>query len=159
MGCYKNAQVCLNGHSTTSDTAGSRELMSKFCGDCGTETITQCPSCNSSIRGSYHVEGVISICGYTPPNFCHSCGEAFPWTKAKLEAAIELTEEFDELDSEEKDKLKGALDDLVRDTPKTEVAAHRFNKILKKVSGGAGSVMKDIVVSVASETAKKMLLG
>lgn len=61
------------------------------------------------------------------------CGLAYPWMDKRLHAAKELTEELDELSDEEKDKLKASLDDLVRDTPQTEVAATRSKKILHKV--------------------------
>ena len=50
-----------------------------------------------------------------------------------------------------------SLDDLVRDTPGTTVAATRFKRIATKAGGGAASAFKEILFSVVSETAKKIL--
>ena len=74
MGEYRKAEVCLNGHATTMDLQYS-ELTSPYCSQCGAKTIRECPSCNSSIRGNYRVEGVISMDDPVPA-YCHSCGNA-----------------------------------------------------------------------------------
>lgn len=156
---FETAQICRNGHMVTSSVETSPELGSKFCAQCGVETITTCMSCNAKIRGHYYVEGVVSLMETPVPGFCHECGSAYPWTEAKLTAAKDLTDELDELNEDEKTKLKGTLDDLVRDTPQTEVAAIRFKKVMAKVGGSAASAMRDIIVDVVSETAKKALFG
>jgi hypothetical protein len=44
-----------------------------------------------------------------------------------------LVEELDGLDAEERQLLKQSLDDLVTDSPKTEVAGLRFKQLVKKV--------------------------
>ena len=61
--------------------------------------------------------------------------------------------------AEEKDQLKASFDDLVRDTPRTELAATRFKKLAVKAGKGTAEALKEIIVQVASETAKKLLLG
>ncbi len=53
--------------------------------------------------------------------------------------------------------MRDSLDDIVRDTPKTTVAATRFKRILAKAGTGAGQAFRDILVDVISETAKKMI--
>jgi hypothetical protein len=68
-----------------------------------------------------------------------------------------LADELDELDEAERDKLKGSLDDLVKDSPQTEVAASRFKKIMGKLGTQSASALKSIVIDVVSETAKKAL--
>ena len=94
---YMSAEVCLNGHPTTSGIEYSRELTAKFCDTCGAETIRTCPSCNATIRGDYFVPGVLSITQYTPPNHCFNCGTPFPWKTAKLQAAKEQVADLEEL--------------------------------------------------------------
>ena len=159
MSHYKTAQVCLNGHTTTSSVETSPEMTSKYCKECGAENITKCPECDEKIRGFYSVEGVISIREYHPPSFCHGCGSMFPWTQIALDAAKELAEELDGLTPDEREIVQESITDLVRDSPRTEVAAVRLKRLLRKTGGGAASAMKNIIVSVATEAAKKALLG
>ena len=89
------------------------------------------------IRGSYDYDSPVVPPPYkSPPSYCHACGKPYPWTALKLEAAKELVEELDGLDAEERQLLKQSLDDLVTDSPKTEVAGLRFKRLMKK--GGEG---------------------
>ena len=77
--------------------------------------------------------------------------------EAKLKAALELSAEVDNLTEEERDILKKSLDDIVRDTPQTPVAAARFKKLVGKAGKEAAQGFKSILVDVASETAKKLI--
>ena len=114
---YDTAQVCTNGHAINECAETQPQHNSKFCAKCGAATITTCAKCNSKIRGHYYVPGVVSISIYSPPVFCHECGEAYPWTAARLEAARELARESERLDDNEKGILARSLDDLsARDT-------------------------------------------
>lgn len=89
------------------------------------------------IRGSYDYDSPVVPPSYnSPPSYCRACGKPYPWTALKLEAAKELVEELDGLDAEERQLLKQSLDDLVTDSPKTEVAGLRFKRLMKK--GGEG---------------------
>jgi hypothetical protein len=94
---------------------------------------------------------------YLVPHYCYNCGKPYPWTQAKLEAAKEFAEELDGLSSKEKDVLKQSIEELARDTPKTKVAAVKVKKILAKARGAALSMLRDILVDIASETAKKAM--
>jgi len=94
---------------------------------------------------------------YTPPSFCPECGKPYPWTEAKLKAAQELSDELDNLSLEERSLLKKSLDDIVRDTPETTVAATRFKRLVAKAGQVAADGLKDILVDIASETAKKLI--
>ena len=120
---YMSAEICLNGHPTTSDIDLSPELTAKFCAGCGAETIRACPSCNATIRGYYHVPGVFSTRPYTPPNHCYNCGTPFPWKIAKVEAAKDQVGDIEELNAGEKEQLQGAIDDLASGGVRTELAA------------------------------------
>jgi len=158
MGYYKTAQVCLNGHQVVSDVESSPELTEKFCTRCGRETITSCPSCSTKIRGYYESSGFPSLADSSTPSYCHECGIPYPWTAEKINAAMEMVDELDGLNEEEIVQLKGTLADISQDTSRTEVATFRFKKLLAKAGKEAGGVLRNIVVDVASETAKKLLL-
>jgi hypothetical protein len=80
MGHYDAQLVCINGHQITDSYHGSPELRKDFCNVCGAMTIHTCPNCNSEIKGNYQVEGVISFFPTSVPEYCHSCGEPYPWT-------------------------------------------------------------------------------
>ena len=59
----------------------------------------------------------------------HTPGPASGFRPAK-----DLADELDELSDEEKEKLKATLDDLIPDTPQTEVAGTRFKKIMRRAA-------------------------
>lgn len=159
MGIYRVAEVCPNGHVPTSSADTSPELREKFCSSCGEPTMTQCPSCHAAIRGYYYVEGVFSLSEYTPPAHCHNCGSAFPWTARKVESAVELVEVGGSLTDTELVQLRTDLTELTKDSPKTQVASLRFKKAMTKVGGTVAQGVRDIVVDVLSEAAKKAIWG
>lgn len=158
---YDTAQVCVNGHAVNDMVRAAPQLNRDFCSQCGAPTITTCQQCEAPIQGEYHVEGVFDFSGfeYSPPSFCHKCGAAYPWTEAKLQAARELADELDELSPDEIEVLKGSLDDLVADTPRTTLAATRFKKLVAKVGPAVADGFKEILTDVVSESAKKMIWG
>jgi hypothetical protein len=158
------AEVCGNGHATTSAVESSPELTAKFCSICGSATIRACPECNAPIQGQNgrYWEDLPSRYvpdEYSPPNHCDNCGAPFPWTRARLQAAKEHAAEIEGLDEHERQQLPGIIDDLASGGPRTELAAGSFKRIIKKVGPTVGSVFQRVVVDVASETAKKLLGG
>jgi hypothetical protein len=156
-GYYNTAQVCRNGHPTTSCLELSPELSSKFCPQCGADTISSCPQCNANIRGEYKVPGVVVFGSrYSPPSYCFSCGAAFPWTAERIKTAQELADEIDELSPNERRQLKDSIVDLTKDN-RTELASVRYKKLIEKAGAGVASAMNKIVVAVATEGAKKLL--
>jgi hypothetical protein len=96
---------------------------------------------------------------YTCPSFCEDCGSPYPWTQSKLVAARELIELSDDIEAYDKEILVAGLPDLARETPKTKVAATRFRKIAVRLGGSVASALRDIAVDVASEAAKKIIVG
>lgn len=159
MGVYRMAEVCPNGHVSTSSADTSPELREKFCSSCGEPTMMNCPSCSSTIRGYYYVEGVFGLGGYTPPAHCHNCGSAFPWTARKVDSAVELVEVGGGLDDAELAQLRTDLTELTKDSPKTQVASLRFKKAMSKAGSSVAQGVRDIVVDVLSEAAKKAIWG
>lgn len=157
-GGYKPAAVCTLGHTATSNLEGSPDLAGKFCKHCGSEVITACPNCKSPIRGYYSVPGVLTLAGYDPPNFCEDCGRSFPWTAAKLAAANDLADELD-LSQADRDKIKQSVADVTKDGPATSIAAIRLKKFLGTAKDAVGQALWKITVELATQTAKKTLLG
>jgi hypothetical protein len=159
MGFYHTAQVCTNGHTVTSSIENSSSLMADFCMKCGAATVYQCGNCLKPIRGYYKTPGVISIHRYTAPNFCYGCGKPYPWMSAQIDTAKELAEELEDLTEIERAKLKSAIDDIVVESPRSELAATRIKKILDTISGTIGDTFQKIVVQIAAETVKKQFLS
>lgn len=155
------AIYCLNGHlvgdaNDSFDTVRllaklpereqAYERMNSYCAICSQPTISSCKNCIAPILVEDHT-----------PSFCRFCGKAFPWTETALNAAREYTDEIDGLTGEDRAKLKATFDDLTADTPRTELAAHRFMKFIRKAGPAAGDVLTKIMVNVATEGAKKMM--
>lgn len=120
--------------------------MQAFCTSCGAETINACQHCKTFIDLGY--PGQKSA-------YCGGCGKPFPWTEKALSAAKEYTDELDELSTEEKTTLKAVFNDLTVDTPRTELAASRFKKFIRKIGPAAGDALTKIMVNVATEAAKR----
>lgn len=159
MGYYKNAQICLCGHVITDNIGDHPERGEKFCNLCGAETITNCLNCNVSIRGDYHVDGVICLGGEKTkaPLYCYNCGNPFPWTEDAMEAARMIIDEEDKLKSDEKEKLKMSLQDLIADTPRTSLAVVRLKKALLCVGNITKDALIKFVVSFCCEAVKSQL--
>lgn len=161
MSYYEAAQVCLNGHKINSEAVSSPEHNEKFCSICGAETTTQCPNCKEIIRGYFHNDagflGYGSSYSVDITDFCFNCGKPFPWMEKKIDAAKELIDELDELESDDKEKLKLSLDDIVTDNPRNELASVRIKKILPKIGKPLAEALKTTIISIASEAAKKFL--
>jgi hypothetical protein len=68
-----------------------------------------------------------------------------------------VASEADQLSEEERKDLANTLDDLVRDVPGTQVSAGRFKRLVAKAGAGTANALKDILVDIASETAKKAI--
>ncbi len=160
-GKYDVAQVCMNGHVINEMVKRHPEDNADHCEDCGEKTITACPSCGQEIPGHDPDSSVIvlSTRAPKPPAFCRKCGKPYPWTERKLGAARELALELEGLSPEEREKLAGSLDDLLTNTPQTQVAANRFKRAVGKAGKSAAGALRDIMVDVMSEAAKKIVLG
>ena len=156
---YDVAQICENGHVANSSAHDYPDSNQEHCDKCGSPTIMDCPSCQTAIRGFYHVPGVIGVFGYDAPAFCYKCGEPFPWTAAALRAAVELADEFDGLTDGERGVLKKSLPELVRETPNTHVAETRFKKIMRKVGKEGCEGMRSLLTDIVSETVRKTIFS
>lgn len=160
MGNYRTAEVCPNGHVTTDSADAYPEHREKFCSKCGEATLTQCQKCATSIRGDYHVDGVFGFGGeYAPPAYCHNCGCAFPWTERKVNAATDLVEISGKLSSDELAQFRADLSEMTKESPRLLIASTRFKQTMTKVGSAVAGGVRDIVVDVLSEAAKKAIWG
>ena len=156
---YDVAEICQNGHVTNSMAHDYPASNQEYCDKCGSKTITKCPSCNTDIRGHYHISGVFSISRFAPPSYCHKCGKPFPWTQTAVGAAREFASIIETLTEDERDQLKETIPDLLQDTPRTPVAESKFKKLMTKAGKDAYEGMKKILTDIVSETLKKTLFG
>lgn len=154
---YATAQVCLGGHAITGNISLNHAMLSPSCPYCGEKTITHCPSCNAQIRGDYIAPDVYNLLDYHPPAYCWNCGEPFPWTKAKLDAAEALAKETNVLSDDEIKRLHESLPNVIVDKPNTILSARRISAILKKLPKVAAFDIHDVIVEIAAETAKRVL--
>ncbi|MBX9865018.1 MAG: DUF2321 domain-containing protein [Hyphomicrobium sp.] len=158
MGHFDIGQVCLNGHEITGNYKPGSEFAEDYCSRCGAKTITQCPKCQTSIKGYFDYEGgVIAIPTFDVPAYCYKCGEPFPWISRAIQAAKELTDEIEGLNETERIKAGESLVEITKDTAQTEVAIVRIKKLLAKAGPVIGDGLKQIILSIATEAAKKQM--
>lgn len=157
MGIYRTAQICKNGHVITSNTNYS-EFLSMFCPKCSAETITTCLHCNTPIRGDYYIPNVIDCSlSYEPPAYCYHCGKPFPWTESTLNSISELLDMQEQLTEDEKQRFMSYLPIIFNDTPQSEVTALKLRLLFNKLPSEIGSLLKNVIIDVISESIKKTL--
>ncbi len=161
-------QICLDGHIITINLDTSPEGATKFCRDCGAQTIDRCPSCDSpfkrrDLRRKRQYDDrrrELRIRRHDtprlPPSYCNECSAPFPWTERKL-AAITQAVESSELTPEEQQEFQDAAAEVINRTPQAEGAVQKIKKLLTKAGQGLVQATRDILVDVLSEAAKKQL--
>ena len=82
-----------------------------------------------------------------------------PWTVSKINAAKAMADEILELSDHERVLLKASIDDIVSDTPMTEVAVLRFKRLIPKMANETAGAMRRLVVDVAGKAAAELLKG
>lgn len=152
---YKNATICLNGHVASDSIANYR----KFCKSCGKSTISNCQTCNQPIQGYYDYPGALTRPKYEVPNYCHSCGNPYPWTEKLLNNAIELVSLDEKLNDNQKQIIKTAIPDLIVESPTTALAEAKYKKYISNSASYVQDGLKNLLVNVVSETVKKSLFG
>ncbi len=161
MGSYDAASVCENGHTINTRLHGSPQFSRPFCSSCGAKAVTACSHCKAPIPGHYIDDPspvlVLSIPHYDPPSFCESCGNAFPWTAARIKAGQQLAMEVDGLNDKERRLLAETFPDLVANTPRTELAMTRFQKLSLKVKGEGANALRVIITKIGTDLVKQRL--
>jgi hypothetical protein len=74
-------QVCRNGHVITDLLHTFPERGRGHCDRCGADTLERCPTCGRELPGAVYVPGLVPVGNRRPPQFCATCGAAFPWTE------------------------------------------------------------------------------
>lgn len=147
-------QICENGHAINGSAISAPQFNQDYCDKCGKKTRTTCPNCKTPIRGELEFP---SFSEYKPPAFCHKCGNSFPWTKQKIQAVIKLSVEEDNLDKDERKQLEASVNDIVRESPRTQLEANRFKKFLSKIRVESARAVRDLIIDIVSESAKKII--
>jgi hypothetical protein len=155
---YTSAQICLNGH-VIADNTESKARLSKFCSICGAETITDCPSCYTNIRGYYTGDNVEDWHTDKAPAYCYHCGKPYPWTLAIIEAFNEIIDFADELDMPEKTIIKEAFPSLLNDQPESSPAALKICKLLKVATNTTIIGIKAAITDKITSELFKTLMG
>jgi hypothetical protein len=157
QGHHDVALICSNGHVINSHVRKYPQFSTERCEHCGAAAIEACGECGAQIRGSYVSVGVVSQ--YKRPSFCHECGAPYPWTTSKVAAAKELLGEIDGLSDDQRERLNQSIDQLVEGGPLVEVAATRVKTRLAGAGHGIAQGLRDILIDLLSEAAKKALFG
>jgi hypothetical protein len=155
MGRYDVAQICVEGHITNDHAQSVPDRNRRHCTKCGAETITACASCSAPIRGAYQTRGTPAQMSGVPA-FCHECGEPYPWTGSKLEAARDLVDQLG-LDIPERALLETSIEELIRNTPRAPAEAVRFKAIVETAQPWALGAFKEVLFGVVGEAAKKLI--
>ena len=152
---YYNATICLNGHVVDKRLANAQ----KYCSTCGKETYSLCTNCQNPIHGVINIDGLIGSSKYNKPYYCYECGMPYPWTQKILDNAVELLSLDDELDDTSKDLIKSAIPELIVDSPTTPIAVAKYRKGISKAGLIVSDALRQLLVDVISETAKKALFS
>lgn len=149
------AQICSNGHVLINRQPPKDN---EYCETCGAKMLSKCPNCNSPIH-EWHYYGVtvLGSVKYVRPNYCKSCGKAYPWTEAALEATAIMIQEDSILSELERNSLQQSLPDIIAETPKTKVASIRIKKALLTVGEFTADALRQFVIDFGCELAKKSL--
>ena len=141
---YDVALICLNGHIINSAYRNRIEKNQQYCEKCGSESIYKCAQCENEIRGtrywlqnrSFEASSNASIDPkYELPKFCIHCGEPYPWTKERLRTLREYILSISELSEDDKTLLLTNLDDLIKSTPRADLAVSIWKKVLENKQG------------------------
>jgi hypothetical protein len=155
-GPYKPAAVCKRGHLITQDATDYP--ATPRCKECGAKVITTCPSCGDIVRGYHDVPyGYLDMRDYSPPTFCHNCGDPYPW--AGRQARIdELQNRLDDQELDPADELvvREQLEALLDPDLDEEEQAKMWRRIAAKAPGFLQKAGVDrIVASLATAWIRK----
>jgi hypothetical protein len=156
---FDTAQICRNGHVINEMAASDTSHNQLYCDRCGSSTVTACETCGARIRGYEHSDTLFVAASMPAPAHCYNCGQPYPWTTTARDAARDLADEIDGLTAEEREALKGTLDDLLKDSPKTQAASLRFKKLATKTGHEGAAMLRATLYAVVSEAARKAIWG
>lgn len=181
---YGNAQICLSGHIVCPDISVFPEKVSAFCPGCGSETISECPSCHAPIRGTHYlvspkyrlvqrgslfsdnISSTSEIFGFDKrpderlkvPAYCYKCGSPYPWTSRLLETADHITDLMEELSEVQKAQLKECFPNLLSNSVEAPYSALLASKLISLASSVAQGALRNLLENFLAESVI-LLLG
>jgi hypothetical protein len=75
-----------------------------------------------------------------------------------MEAAKKIIDLAEELQQNDREDLKTAIDDIVKNGPNAKPAAYKIRTALKNIHGEALTMLRDLIVDIASEAIVKIIL-
>ncbi len=152
-------KICLNGHQIdTCYDMTDNPNNPEYCEECGKKVISACPSCSEPILGAYVSSFYLSLdfsCAI--PNYCKHCSKPYPWTELVINTTEEILSLDDAITENDKSLINDSISDLLVDTPKTKLAIAKFKKGLSSTSSIVKDSLRELLVDVISETAKKAI--
>jgi len=154
MAASRGAQVWSPDIATPRGTTHEKRAP-QYCGICGAQVLTQCPSCSTTLLKIKYLAGERE-----PYAFCSGCGEPFPW--ATREQRVSRIQNLLNLDSTLSDtdrlELIDAIQELVLpDTPETEKRKVKALELIKSKAPNAYRAAQPILVPLLSAVIQKAL--
>ncbi len=151
-GIHCCAQICTRGHVQHCD--GMPFRVNAHCKKCGAACIDACSKCKEPIHGS---EIYSSAASYVRPDFCHGCGQPYPWMEDRLTTARELLYHDDKLSLEDRNALWDDLQFVMSDPKADLVPAKR--KLIEIKLTKAGGYVREALLDLMAKTASEFLKG
>jgi hypothetical protein len=144
---YFTGVACLNGHIITGAAEAYPGRATPRCRECGAAAVSACRDCGAGLCGGQYSGRLDNRAepSWVVPNYCPSCGAAFPWTMLKREALEATIGELQELETAERDGLLALVPDTISETPKTAVAVMRWKRALAKLTAETRSLVTDVL--------------
>src|SRR5262249_22287726 len=90
-------QVCRNGHVVTDRLHGCPEAGRGHCDRCGAAALDRCLACGKEMAGAVSIPGLLPVGGGQPPQYCSTCGAAFPWATRRQPPEADPSFQLDKL--------------------------------------------------------------
>jgi hypothetical protein len=152
---FDEALICENAHVINSAKKQFPDDNKDFCPNCGRKSLDKCLKCGTPFQGQKFIGNGQLAANFRLQSFCYKCGNALPWTEKVVENACFIASEF--MDEHEQEELRKSIDEVIRQTPFSEVAARKIKKLVPKIANGAGTTFRNILTTILSETLKKII--
>lgn len=155
------ALICLNGHVINAATDLRPQLNSAFCPRCGEPAISACSECQTPIPGqARYFSDDSGTFGFgdkfvEPAPYCGGCGKPYQWTERRAKAFVEMAQL--ELSAEAARDVEANLPDVMRDTPRTEVAVRRIKAAFETIGKDGLSTLKQAAPNILTQVAMALL--
>jgi len=153
------ALVCMNGHVVNAASEMRPNFNSNYCPTCGERAISKCLNCQSQIPGQIHFLSDDMLGDgdkfMEPAPYCGGCGKPYPWTERRAQAFIELAHLT--LNAQDAQEVEENLPDVMRDSPRTEVAVRKINGAFAKAGTWGLNTLKTAAPSLLTQSAMLLL--